>query len=143
FNDVDLNRSGSFHVSLPSGAFYCNCKRSLYTLFGVANSNEVRLLPGMFGLTIEGVFPTPPQAGTALITYDYRSHAFLQFGGVPAETGSAQGKYKFGNHSLSRIAIDPQGNIGRDGGFTVIQSGVFLVTQAKLKLLGNNVFADM
>jgi hypothetical protein len=33
--------------------------------------------------------------------------------------------------------------VGRTGGFTIIQSGVFLVTQAKIKLLGNNVFADM
>jgi hypothetical protein len=139
-NDILLNRFGSFSVRLPSGAFSCNVHRSLYTLLGVADATEARLLPAQFGVTIDGIFPTPPATGTALITYDYRSHGF-NFG--PPAMGAGNGSYKFGGHTKDGFVSGPPDQSGRPGGMTQLISGAFLVTSAKIKLEGNNVYADL
>ena len=139
-NDVLTNRYGSFSVKLPSGAFSCNVHRTLYTLFGVSDATEARLLPAQFGLTIDGIFPTAPATGTALITYDYTSHGF-NFG--PPATGAGVGSYTFGGHTKDGFVSGPPDQSGRPGGMTQLISGAFLVTQAKVKLEGNNVYADL
>jgi len=141
-NDPVSGRTGEFSIALPSGAFYCNVKRSLYTLLGVADNTEVRMLPAFIGLTVENLYPPPTSPQGALITYDWRSKGTTSLNGLPPNIGQGIGNYRFGSHTLDGFVSGVQ-NSGRPGGSTLLVSGSFMVIGAKVKLEGKNVYADL
>jgi hypothetical protein len=132
----DQGRIGQFQIKLPSGQFWLSVRRSLYVQLGLSDATEQKLLPAHFSIGIDGLYPPPGSPG-ALITYGYRSKAFTA--GPPA-LGSGVGVYRFGAFT-GQGAI--QAGFGRPGGQEVLLTGAFMVLDAKLKLEGNSVFADL
>ena len=130
--------SGDFQIDLPSGVFSLNVTGDLFVTLGLVDNTEQRMVAANFQIEIQNIFP-PANFTGAVVTYDYLSQGFLP--GPPA-SGQAVGTFNFGGHSKAPFLKGTKA-LGRPGGFTRFESGVFTVTNAKFTLLGNTVFADI
>ncbi|MGD0091082.1 MAG: PKD domain-containing protein [Planctomycetota bacterium] len=133
----DTGETGQFQISLPSGAFSFNVKRDLCGTLGLADGSETLLLPAMFGLQIENLYPPPGTPG-ALITYGYRAHGY---NAGPPPIGFGNGTFHFGASAGHNPDPSAPADFGKVGGNEQLLSGAFMVVSAKLKFQGNSVSA--
>lgn len=146
--DASTGKTGTFKLDLPSGAFSLVMRDDLALRYGVAQTDSgKRLFPVAYRIDIPTVFP-PPAFDNAIITYDYQA---VPFQAGPPPKGLALGTYKFGAYTNDKIVtlgttdgiINTAPEFGKPGGQTLLVSGAFIVTDAKLKLKGNMVYADI
>jgi len=146
--DASTGKTGTFQLSLPSGAFSLVMRDDLALRYGVAQTDSgKRLFPVAYRIDIPAVFP-PAGFDNAIITYDYQAVPF-QVG--PPSKGLALGAYKFGAFTNDKAVtlgntdgiVNTAPEKGKPGGQTLLVSGAFIVTDAKLKVKGNMVYADL
>jgi hypothetical protein len=135
----DNGRTGQFSISLPSGAFTCKVKRSLFWQLGVSDGTKNFLLPAFFRVQIEGLYP-PPNVPGGLITYGYNAKGFNP---GPPPTGKGSGVFKLGAFAPGKFApgVTVPADFGKPGGQEVLLTGAFMVTAAQIQLQGNSVLA--
>jgi hypothetical protein len=140
FENPETGENGAFNIALPSGVFTFNTKHSLYADLGVSAVNEKRMLPAFISVIIDGIYPVGSQPQGALITYDYKSTAFVP---GPPDTGGAAGVFHFGSSNQNPVLHAAPGVNGQVESPSLLISGAFMVTQARIKLLGKSVYATL